>query len=106
MVLPVTLELRYADGSSQRRELPIEMWNRGSGYVAIRTGGKAIAGVVLDPQRFTPTWIAEQPVAALATRPAPAHCPLASSRFWRGSSTVFAVLGRGLAERGHGTTHS
>ena len=29
---------------------------------------------------------------------------LTSSRFWRGSSTVFAVLGRGLAARGHVTT--
>lgn len=29
---------------------------------------------------------------------------LTSSRFWRGSSTVFAVLGRGLAARGHDTT--
>jgi len=29
---------------------------------------------------------------------------LTSSRFWRGSSTVFAVLGRGLAGRGHETT--
>jgi glycosyltransferase involved in cell wall biosynthesis len=29
---------------------------------------------------------------------------LTSSRFWRGSSSVFAVLGRGLAARGHITT--
>ena len=29
---------------------------------------------------------------------------MTSSRFWRGSSTVFAVLGRGLADRGHTTT--
>ncbi len=29
---------------------------------------------------------------------------LTSSRFWRGSSNVFAVLGRGLASRGHTTT--
>ncbi len=29
---------------------------------------------------------------------------LTSSRFWRGSSTVFAELGRGLAARGHVTT--
>jgi glycosyltransferase involved in cell wall biosynthesis len=42
-------------------------------------------------------------VAALASRPLRIAL-LTSSRFWRGSSTVFAVLGRGLAERGHGTT--
>ncbi len=55
MVLPVTLELRYADGSSERRELPIEMWNLGSRFTSrVRTGGKAIAGVVLDPQAIYP----------------------------------------------------
>jgi glycosyltransferase involved in cell wall biosynthesis len=42
-------------------------------------------------------------VAALATRPLRIAL-LTSSRFWRGSSTVFAVLARGLAERGHATT--
>ena len=55
MVLPVTLELRYADGSSERRELPIEMWNLGSRFTSrIRTGGKTIAGVVVDPQAIYP----------------------------------------------------
>ena len=42
-------------------------------------------------------------MAALATRPLRIAL-LTSSRFWRGSSTVFAVLGRGLADRGHTTT--
>ena len=46
-------------------------------------------------------------MAALAPRPRPRPLRIAlltSSRFWRGSSAVFAVLGRGLAERGHSTT--
>ncbi len=42
-------------------------------------------------------------MAALATRPLRIAL-LTSSRFWRGSSTVFAILGRGLADRGHATT--
>jgi glycosyltransferase involved in cell wall biosynthesis len=42
-------------------------------------------------------------VAALATRPLRIVL-LTSSRFWRGSSNVFAVLGHGLAGRGHITT--
>ena len=42
-------------------------------------------------------------MAALATRPLRIAL-LTSSRFWRGSSTVFAILGRGLAARGHATT--
>src|SRR5438477_6641604 len=27
MVLPVTLDLRYADGSTETRNLPVEMWS-------------------------------------------------------------------------------
>ena len=42
-------------------------------------------------------------MAAIATRPLRVAL-LTSSRSWRGSSTVFAVLGRGLAGRGHTTT--
>jgi hypothetical protein len=56
MVLPVTLELRYADGSSEMRELPIEMWNLGSRFTArIRTGtGQSVAGVAVDPKGIYP----------------------------------------------------
>src|SRR5438477_8514376 len=32
MVLPVTLELRYADNSSETRSLPVEMWDLGSRF--------------------------------------------------------------------------
>jgi glycosyltransferase involved in cell wall biosynthesis len=42
-------------------------------------------------------------VASLATQPRRIAL-LTSSRFWRGSTNVFAVLGRGLADRGHTTT--
>ena len=42
-------------------------------------------------------------MAAIATRPLRIAL-LTSSRFWRGSSNVFAVVGRGLAGRGHTTT--
>src|SRR5204862_52656 len=45
----------------------------------------------------------EQRVAALTTRPRRIAL-LTSSRFWRGSSSVFAALARGLAARGHATT--
>src|SRR5438034_797087 len=44
-----------------------------------------------------------QRVAALAGRPLRIAL-LTSSRFWRGSSMVFAALARGLADRGHTTT--
>lgn len=44
-----------------------------------------------------------RPIASLASHPRRIAL-LTSSRFWRGSSNVFAVLGRGLAGRGHTTT--
>src|SRR5207244_10670969 len=44
-----------------------------------------------------------QRVAALAGRPLRIAL-LTSSRFWRGSSSVFATLARGLADRGHTAT--
>ena len=42
-------------------------------------------------------------MAALTRRPRRIAL-LTSSRFWRGSSSVFAMLARGLADRGHTTT--
>src|SRR3989449_11474498 len=44
-----------------------------------------------------------QRVAALAGRPLRIAL-LTSSRFWRGSSSGFTALARGLAARGHATT--
>jgi len=49
MVLPVTLELRYADGSTEMRDYPIEMWNLGSHFTARVGTAKQVAGVVVDP---------------------------------------------------------
>src|SRR6266581_4312953 len=56
MVLPVTLELRYDDGSTEIRELPIEMWNLGSRFTArVRTGaGQSVPGVAVDPKGIYP----------------------------------------------------
>src|SRR3989441_9065900 len=49
------------------------------------------------------TLFRSQRVAALAGGPLRIAL-LTSSRFWRGSSSVFAALARGLAARGHATT--
>jgi hypothetical protein len=54
MVLPVTLELRSADGSSETRDLPIEMWNLGSRFTARVATAKSVVGVVLDPRENYP----------------------------------------------------
>src|SRR5207244_2907974 len=54
MVLPVTLELRYADGSVETREIPIEMWNLGNRFTTRVGTTKAVIGIVLDPHGILP----------------------------------------------------
>ncbi len=54
MVLPVSLELRYADGSKETRELPIEMWNLGSRFTYRVATAKRVVGVTVDPKRIYP----------------------------------------------------
>jgi aminopeptidase N len=50
MVLPVTLELRYADGSRETRAYPIEMWYLGNHFTARVATSQPLVGVVVDPQ--------------------------------------------------------
>jgi hypothetical protein len=54
MVLPVQLELRYGDGTSERRNLPVDMWNLGSKFTYRMTGAKQVVGVVIDPRGVYP----------------------------------------------------
>ena len=54
MVLPVTLELRYDDGSTETRALPVEMWHLGSRYTYRLATGKRLASVVVDPKQAYP----------------------------------------------------
>jgi hypothetical protein len=54
MVLPLTLDLRFADGTSERRELPVEMWNLGDRFTARFATPKAVVGVVVDPTTSLP----------------------------------------------------
>src|SRR5439155_1370023 len=54
MVLPVTLELRYADGTAETRDYPIEMWNLGSRFIARVPTSKPVVGVVIDPRKVYP----------------------------------------------------
>ncbi len=54
MVLPLTLELRYADGTSEIRQLPVEMWYLGSRFTYRLATAKGIVAVVVDPQRTYP----------------------------------------------------
>ena len=54
MVLPVTLELRYADGTAETRSLPVEMWNLGSRFTYRMPSAKRLASVVIDPRVIYP----------------------------------------------------
>lgn len=54
MVMPLTLELRYADGSTETREYPIEMWNLGSRFTARIGTSRRVVGAVIDPKAIYP----------------------------------------------------
>ncbi len=54
MVLPLTLELRYADGSRETRDLPVEMWNLGSRFTARLPTTRRVVGAVVDPKGMYP----------------------------------------------------
>ena len=54
MVLPLQMELRYGDGTSERRDLPVEMWYLGRKFTYRMTGAKQVVGVTIDPRRIYP----------------------------------------------------
>ncbi len=56
-VMPLALELRYADGTSETRDYPVEMWNLGSWFTARVATQKAVAGVAVDPKRVYPDMV-------------------------------------------------
>ncbi len=54
MVMPVTLELRFADGTTATQQYPIEMWNLGDRFVARVATPKRVVAAVLDPKAVYP----------------------------------------------------
>ena len=54
MVLPVTMELRFADAMSETQALPVEMWHLGSRYTYRMASAKRLVNVTIDPQRIYP----------------------------------------------------
>jgi hypothetical protein len=54
MTLPLEMELTYADGTSERVRLPVEMWNLGSQFAYRVRGGRQVTGVVVDPRGVLP----------------------------------------------------
>jgi peptidase M1-like protein len=54
MTLPLEMDLVYADGTTERVRLPVEMWNLGPRFAYRVRGGRQVTGVVVDPRGVLP----------------------------------------------------
>jgi hypothetical protein len=54
MTLPLEMDLTYADGSTERVRLPVEMWNLGPAFAYRIRGGKRVTAVEVDPRHALP----------------------------------------------------
>ena len=54
MVMPVTVELRHADGTKERMSLPIEMWYLAPRFTLRVPSKSPVTSVVLDPDAMYP----------------------------------------------------
>ncbi len=54
MTLPLEMELTYADGTTDRVPLPVEMWNLGPRFAFRVKSGKPVRRVVVDPRKALP----------------------------------------------------
>jgi Peptidase family M1 domain len=54
MIMPAELELTYADGTSERVRLPVEMWNLGPRFAYRVRGERRVVRAEVDPRRVLP----------------------------------------------------
>jgi hypothetical protein len=54
MMLPLEMDVAYADGSSERIRLPVEMWNLGPRFTYRAGQGKTVRRVLVDPRKVLP----------------------------------------------------
>ncbi len=54
MALPLEVEIIYADGTKERRKLPVEVWQRGAQWTLHLASTKPIRTVVTDPDHLLP----------------------------------------------------
>ncbi|EON77651.1 Zn-dependent aminopeptidase [Lunatimonas lonarensis] len=52
--MPVLMEITYADGSTDRVKLPVEIWQRGNQWNYLHRTTKEVTKVVLDPDKILP----------------------------------------------------
>ncbi|TLU72024.1 M1 family metallopeptidase [Lichenicoccus roseus] len=78
LVMPATLRIDYADGSSRRMRLPAELWQQGSPVTVGVAGAARIVGVTIDPDHVLPDVdrsdnMLIRPIQPAATAPTPAE---------------------------------
>jgi hypothetical protein len=54
MTLPLEMELVHPDSSTERIQLPVEMWNLGPRFAYQIPTGKEVRRVVVDPRQMLP----------------------------------------------------
>jgi aminopeptidase N len=54
MTLPLEMDVTYADGTTERIRLPVEMWNLGTRFAYRTRAEKTVRRVVVDPRRVLP----------------------------------------------------
>ncbi|MFL5402238.1 MAG: M1 family metallopeptidase [Gemmatimonadales bacterium] len=76
MPMPVELDLRLDDGTTQRLSLPVDVWLGGGRYTAVVPGPRKVVGVTLDPKNVYPDvrrennrWDAPKTAEAAPTSP-------------------------------------
>ncbi|PZX50520.1 M1 family metallopeptidase [Algoriphagus chordae] len=54
MPMPVLMEITFEDGSTERKMLPVEIWQRGDTWNYLLKTDKKVKGVVVDPDKLIP----------------------------------------------------
>lgn len=54
MPMPITLKIKFEDGTSQIKDLPVEIWMTGSKFIYKINSNKKISSVEIDPKHLVP----------------------------------------------------
>jgi aminopeptidase N len=54
MTLPLEMDVTFADGSTERIRLPVEMWNQGPRFAYRVRAAKRVTRVLVDPRGVLP----------------------------------------------------
>ena len=54
MVMPITFEVTYDDGSTEVQRLPVEVWSKSNRVVHVVKSKQEVVAVRLDPERMLP----------------------------------------------------